>query len=1031
MGLIARLASGAAVFAVVTLAWPGSPATAAPGDGGLGLEVRSAPVGRSDQVQVTLKVTNMSTSECQLSTVAEGTVQVISVRRDGRELTPDLGRSFYLDGIGTAIKTGLTTTRPSTGVDVVLRTVRVDDADDATSVVLRSVASTPDGGGMDALWPFGVPGRYEVTVGYAVPALEGTTTCPGATQAQTVTVVVGERRSGFPWLWVLVGGVLLLAIIVGIVALARGRGRGGRRTAAAAIAIPILLATVMGTGRPARADYSVDPNAGIPVPGVDFPAAVEGCLKGFAAPGGDPAGILPRLKDPKAPRVRIIPTNGGSDTFETPKSKAGPGSSTITWNPTSVEPYGDGVARDPCAALYHEFVHADDISRNRVPKGECGDSGIKAAEVKATLAENRYRAAKGLPPRTEYDGKTLPKSMDECKKQKPKRPPQKGPIRLCEGAGANQCGSTNGDPHLRTFDREYYDLQSVGEFVLVRSTAGDALEVQTRQSPMRPSRQVSVNTAAAFRLGAHKVSLALVNGLTRVHIDGQPTAVPRGEKALPGGGTLVSRESDTGAADGYDLRWPDGSEAAVDPIAAYGYRVLVKLAPTRAGKVEGLLGNFDGDPTNDIAARGGPPLAPPITFEKLYPSYADSWRIRAADSLFTYADGESTETFTDRSFPERGMTVTDLDPATRARAEEICRWAGITEPWQLAECVFDVGVTGRSEFAVGAAGSELVAPPVAAPIAAAPLVSRTLTAGTTDKLTFDGKAGQVVFVDFIAPTLPLECSAYSLLNPGGEEINSGCNINGVGHIDRTVLPTDGQYAVVLDFRPGPTGPVTGRAMARVYVSQDSVGAIEPNGAPVDLGLEQPGAIARYTFTGRAGQRVFLDVSESSLPHQCSPLELRDPGDRLLGSGCVINGVGDIEGTVLPADGTYTVVVDPNDRTIGTVHMQLFASRDQRDAITVNGQPVVATIGQPGLVIRYEFTGTAGTAVTVDATNATLPDQCSPIQLRDPAENLIGSGCVINGSGDIRPTVLPTTGTYTIVVDPSGAATGTVTLTLKG
>jgi hypothetical protein len=112
-------------------------------------------------------------------------------------------------------------------------------------------------------------------------------------------------------------------------------------------------------------------------------------------------------------------------------------------------------------------------------------------------------------------------------------------------------------------------------------------------------------------------------------------------------------------------------------------------------------------------------------------------------------------------------------------------------------------------------------------------------------------------------------------------------------------------------------------------------------------------------------------------------------------------------------------------------MQLFASRDQRDAIMVNGQPVVATIGQPGLVIRYEFTGTAGTAVTLDATNATLPDQCSPIQLRDPDENLIASGCVINGSGEVRPTVLPTTGTYSIVVDPSGAATGVVTLTLKG
>jgi hypothetical protein len=1030
--MVARLASGAAVLTMAILAWPtAAQAGAAPGDVGLGLDLKAAPATSSDQIRVTLTVTNTSTADCQLSTVAEGTVGIIAIRHDGRDLVPDLGRSFYLDGIGTAIGSGLTKVAPNASVDVALRAVRVDDANDATSVVLRSVAATPDGGGMDALWPIGRPGRYEVTVGYAIPTLPDATTCAGAAAAQTVTVTVGdERRRGFPWLWVLVGGVLLLAIAVGLVVLARGRGR--TRATTAAIAIPILLATTMvATERPARADHTVDPNAGIPVPNVDFNGAVDGCLQGFAAPGGDPAGILPRLKDPKTPRVRIIPTTGGSDTFETPKSKAGKGSSTITWNPTSVDPYGDGVARDPCAALYHELVHADDISRNRVPKGECGDTGIKAAEVKATLAENRYRAAKGLPPRTEYDGKTLPKSMDECRKQKPKKPPQKGPVRLCEGAGANQCGGTNGDPHLRTFDREYYDLQSVGEFVLVRSTAGDPLEVQTRQSPMRPSRHVSVNTAAAFRLGTHKVSLTLVDGLTQVHIDGQATPVARGERALPGGGTLVSRESDTGAADGYDVRWPDGSEAAVDAIAAYGYRVLVKLAPSRAGRVEGLLGNFDGDPTNDVAPRGGQPLAAPITFEQLYPSYADSWRIQAADSLFTYADGESTETFTDRTFPDRGMTVTDLDAETRAQAEEICRWAGITEPWQLNECIFDVGVTGRSEFAVGAAGSELVAPPVAAPIAATPLVARTMTAGTNDRLTFDGRAGQAVFVDFIAPTLPSECSPYRLLDPTGKAINTGCNINGVGYIDRTELTATGQYTVVVDFRPGSTGPVTGRAMARVYVGQDSTGTIAPNGDAIAFALEQPGAIARYRFTGTAGQRVFLDVSESSLPHQCSPLELWDANNRLLGSGCVINGVGDIEGTVLPANGTYSVVVDPNDRTVGTVHMQLFASQDQRDAITVNGQPVVARIAQPGLVIRYEFAGTAGTSVTLAATKATLPDQCSPLQLRDPADKLMSSGCVINGSGEIRPTVLPITGTYTIVVDPSGPATGAVTLTLKG
>jgi hypothetical protein len=1028
MGMVARLASGAAILAMATVAWPAM-AQAAPGDPGLGLDLRSTVAGRSDDVRLTLSVTNTSTAPCAISSVPNGTVAITAVRRDGQDLAPSLSRSFYVDGIGTAIKAGLRQTPPGSKVDVTLPATRIDDGQDATSVVLRSVSATPDGGGMDALWPIGLPGRYEVMASYALPPLaEATSPCAGSSAARIVTFTVGEQRRGIPWLWILVGGVLILAVLVGLAILLAGlsRRRGARGTGAAAaiilLAVAIMTAT---TARPARADYTVDPTAGIPVDGVDFKAAVENCIQGFAAPGGDPAGILPRLRGKDTPRVRIIPTTGGSDTFETPKSKAGKGSSTITWNPTSVDPYGDGVARDPCAALYHEFVHADDISRNTVPNGECGDTGIKSAEVKATLAENRYRAAKGLPPRVEYDGKTLPKSMDECRKQKPKKPPQKGPVRLCEAS--NQCGGTNGDPHLTTFDRAYYDLQAVGEFVIVRSTAGDPLEVQARQSPMRPYRTVSVNAAVGFRLGTHRVSLTLTEGSTEVRVDGDPVAVPRGEKALPGGGTLIGRESDISAADGYDLRWPDGSEAAVDPIGTYGYRVLIKLAQSRAGQVEGLLGNFDGDPTNDIAPPGGPALTQPVAFERLYPSYADSWRIRQADSLFTYSDGQSTETFTDRTFPDKPVAVTDLDADTRAQAEEICRWAGITDPWQFLECVFDVGVTGRSEFAVSAAGSELVAPPVAAPIAATPLVSGTLTAGTADRLTFAGRKGQAVFVDVIAPTLPTECAAYRLVDPAGNDISSGCNINGVGYIDRTELPADGQYAVALANRAG----TTGRAMVRVYVSQDGTGAIQPNGAAISTVIQQPGAIATYTFTGTAGQRVFVDVPSSTLPHQCSPLELRDPTDRILATGCVINGVGDIEGTVLPTTGTYTVLVDPNDRTIGAVELRLYAAADQTAPITVNGPPVVATIGQPGLVVRYQFTGTAGAAVTVDATESTLPDQCSPIELRGPADTILASACVINGVGDTRPTVLPTTGTYTVVVDPSGAATGTVKLTLKG
>ncbi len=1017
----ARVASCLAALTVAIVTWPAG-AQAELAEGGLGLQIKAAEsYSRGEEVRLTFAVTNAGAGGCGLAKSTAATVQVTSVKRDGQELFPVLSRSFYGDGLAGAVKAATVTAEPTSTVELTMPGLRIHDDADADSVVLRSVAMAPDGGGLDSLWPIGVPGRYEVTASYAMPELEGVAVCPGGTEAKTVTFTVGDAKQGTSWVWLAVGaGVVVLLIGLLVILMVR------RKRPAAAAVMVLLAFAALGGGhtKPAYADYEVDPTKGLPVSGVDFKAEVEACFAKFSAPGGDPAGVMGRLKDPKTPKVRIIPTTGGSDTFETPKSPAGKGSSTITWNPINTENYENDVARDPCAALYHELNHADDISKEQVPEGMCGDTGIKTAEVKATLAENRYRKAKGLPPRTRYLGKKLPKSLDECKK-KP-GPPPKGPVKLCEGAaGQNQCGGSNGDPHLVTFDRAYYDLQAVGEFVVVKSTAGDPLEIQARQAPFGSSRTVSINSAVGFLVGTQKIEMVIVNGVTQVRLGGETLVLAQGDKSLPGGGVLTRRDSDTSSEDGYEVRWPDGSAAAVDQIGTYGYRLLARLATGRAAKVQGLLGNFDGDPGNDIAPRDGRPLTQPVPFDKLYPAYADSWRVTQSNSLFSYAPGQSTETFTDRKYPEKAFTVNDIDPERRAQAEAICRWAGVTDPWQFLECVFDVAVTGRPEFAVGSVGSERAARPEAAPIGATPVVSGTLVAGSTDRLTFAGKAGQAIFVDAFAPTMPDRCSPYRLLDPAGATLNSGCNINGIGHIDRTDLKADGQYSVVID----PAAVTTGKASIRVYAAKDIAGTIEPNGPELSPVLEQPGSVARYQFAGRGGERVYLEVTNSDLPDQCAPLQLRGPSGTVMMTGCVINGHGDLEGTVLPADGTYTVIVDPNDRAIGSVHMRLFSARDQMGTISLNGPTVTNTISQPGAYSAYRFDGTAGMTITVEATDSTLPDECSPLGLLDPAGKEIYSGCVINGTGDMENVTLPVSGSYLIVVDPAGSGIGTTTLRL--
>ncbi|MEH0830503.1 hypothetical protein V6U84_61370, partial [Micromonospora sp. CPCC 205714] len=301
----------------------------------------------------------------------------------------------------------------------------------------------------------------------------------------------------------------------------------------------------------------------------------------------------------------------------------------------------------------------------------------------------------------------------------------------------------------------------------------------------------------------------------------------------------------------------------------------------------------------------------------------------------------------------------------------------------------------------------------------------TLTPGG-EPLTFDARAGDAVFVDATAPGIGDRCSPYVLTEPGGREIASGCNIKGAGYVDRVDLTATGTYALRVTAAPGDTG----RAAVRVYTARDSDGTVQPNGAAVTATVEQPGARARHRFTGRAGERVYVEVPASTLTDQCSPLELRDADGRLLRSGCVINGVGEIDGTLLPADGTYTLVVDPTERGTGTTTVRVVTSRDRGAAVALGGPPVVAVVDRPGAVTRYRFTADAGTSVTVSATASNLPDQCGVLALRAPDGSTVATGCVINGAGGIGPAVLPASGAYTLVVDPSGAATGQVTLALR-
>lgn len=252
------------------------------------------------------------------------------------------------------------------------------------------------------------------------------------------------------------------------------------------------------------------------------------------------------------------------------------------------------------------------------------------------------------------------------------------------------CGSTIGDPHYTTLDGLYYDFQGAGEYTLIRSADGQFV-VQTRMQPWFGSSTATVNTGVATQVGSQRINVLLPNVLV---IDGEVVDGTNVDLALDGGRLLRSGDSSIA------IFWNTGDFIQITIAGSY-INVRAQPDPLRAGQVSGLLGNFNGDPMDDISTADGVVLNQPINIEDLYKIYGESWRITQGESLFFYGAGESNQTFTDPNFPQNPRTPEQLfteNPQAAIQAQATCQAQGITDPILLEACQLDVFVTGDPGF---------------------------------------------------------------------------------------------------------------------------------------------------------------------------------------------------------------------------------------------------------------------------------------------------------------------------------------------
>lgn len=290
--------------------------------------------------------------------------------------------------------------------------------------------------------------------------------------------------------------------------------------------------------------------------------------------------------------------------------------------------------------------------------------------------------------------------------------------------------SLHGDPHTTTLDGVHYDFQGAGEYVVLR--AADSMEIQARMTPIATTFNpgpdpydglatcVSLSSAVAARVNNHRVTIQPnLSGVPdpsglQVRVDGTLVNVGNGI-ALGPGGRIVRVGSD-----GYEIDFPNGVTLVATALfwSSQG-KWYMNLDVFRGGAAIGMGGASSSSlstggimaaiargswlpPLPDGSSMGPMPATLGQRYNDLYLKFGDAWRVTDKTSLFDYAPGTSTETFTFRSWPPanppcRIPQQPSANPLSQREAIRLCR--EVTGKTMNADCVFDVRVTGEPGFA--------------------------------------------------------------------------------------------------------------------------------------------------------------------------------------------------------------------------------------------------------------------------------------------------------------------------------------------
>jgi subtilisin family serine protease len=304
-------------------------------------------------------------------------------------------------------------------------------------------------------------------------------------------------------------------------------------------------------------------------------------------------------------------------------------------------------------------------------------------------------------------------------------------------------------------------------------------------------------------------------------------------------------------------------------------------------------------------------------------------------------------------------------------------------------------------------------------------IARTITvAANSDALaSFTEQAGHTLTLQLGAASFG--AMTVTIIGPDGAKLQLPTSVAaGGGTIHPQATWLNGEYTV----RVHPVNKGAGSVAISVNdpsAPPDQGAPIATDGTPTSVSLPTAGMTASYTFSGTAGGRVSMRISNDTISSSTIQI-LRPDGKNLAQQTNVTTAGVYFNAKPLPLTGTYTLVIDPNGSATGSLTAQVWnLPPDVTGPLTVNGAGLPITLGSPGQNAALTFTGTAGAGVTVRLTSDSI--QSLNVSILKPDSTTLAGPKFIGVAGGTLAATLPASGTYTVVVDPVTFKTGSVTV----